>query len=114
MPGNYKILARMLINDLLFKMFDMELCSMSYWVEQESRTLEMNNVQNGVWHGRGDAICLASGGEGSKAFITLQQPPLFPGRSPDICSMERASSGSEHEHSWSSHSNHSEPLVPSH
>uniref|UniRef100_A0A2C9U4E2 Uncharacterized protein n=1 Tax=Manihot esculenta TaxID=3983 RepID=A0A2C9U4E2_MANES len=25
---------------------------------QETRTLEMNNVQDGIWHGRGDTICI--------------------------------------------------------
>lgn len=70
----------------------------------------MNNVQSGVWHGRGDTICLASGGEGSKAFISLSQPPLLPVRSPDLCSMERTSNGIEH--SWNTLSAPSEPLVP--
>ncbi|XP_008775767.2 uncharacterized protein LOC103696045 [Phoenix dactylifera] len=77
---------------------------------QESRTLEMNNVQDGVWHGRGDTICLGSG-EGNKAFIALQKPPLMPTRSPELCSMERKSDGGEH--SWSTGGSHSEPLVPS-
>ncbi|WOL05213.1 hypothetical protein Cni_G13940 [Canna indica] len=79
---------------------------------QESRTLEMNNVQNGIWHGRGDTICLASSGEGSKAFVALRQPPLFPPRSPELCSMERASIGFSSEHSWNTNASHSEPLVP--
>ncbi|KAL2475443.1 PLAC8 family protein [Abeliophyllum distichum] len=29
-------------------------------LSQESRTLEMNNVQDGIWHGRGDTICVGS------------------------------------------------------
>ncbi|URE14651.1 Cys-rich domain containing protein [Musa troglodytarum] len=78
---------------------------------QESRTLEMNNVQNGVWHGRGDTLCLATGGEGSKVFTALHKPPLFPTKSPDLCSMERSTNGSEH--SWNADGSHSEPLVPS-
>nr|XP_010924026.1 uncharacterized protein LOC105046971 [Elaeis guineensis] len=78
---------------------------------QESRTLEMNNVQDGVWHGRGDTICLGSGGEGSKAFITLHKPPLIPTRSPELCSMEGTSDSGEH--SWITDGTHSEPLVPS-
>nr|CAD1841167.1 unnamed protein product [Ananas comosus var. bracteatus] len=71
---------------------------------QESRTLEMNNVQCGVWHGRGDTICLGSGigGEGIK-------PSLLPIRSPELCSMERASNTNEH--SWNSDTNQSNPLV---
>ncbi|CAL9766005.1 unnamed protein product, partial [Musa acuminata subsp. burmannicoides] len=76
---------------------------------QESRTLEMNNVQNGIWHGRGDTICLATGGEGSKAFTALHKPPLFATRIPDLCSMERASNGSEH--SWNADTSHSKSLV---
>ncbi|WOL18095.1 equilibrative nucleotide transporter 3-like isoform X2 [Canna indica] len=62
---------------------------------QETRTLEMNNVQNGIWHGRSDAICLAGGGEGSNAFTALHKPPLFPTKSPDLCSMERAPDGKQ-------------------
>lgn len=71
----------------------------------------MNNVQNGVWHGRGDTLCLATGGEGSKVFTALRKPPLFPTKSPDICSMERTTNGSEH--LWNADGSHSEPLVPS-
>ncbi|KAJ8459325.1 hypothetical protein OPV22_032251 [Ensete ventricosum] len=78
---------------------------------QESRTLEMNNVQNGVWHGRGDTICIATGGEGSKAFTALHKPPLFPTKSPDLCSMERTTNCREH--SWNADGSHSQPLVPS-
>lgn len=43
---------------------------------QESRTLEMNNVQGGTWHGRGDTICVGTVGEGRKAFVELHPPPL--------------------------------------
>lgn len=78
---------------------------------QESRTLEMNNVQDGVWHGRGDTICLGSGGEGSKVFIALQKPPLMPTMSPEACCMERASDDGEH--SWNTAGRQSEPLLPS-
>ncbi|KAL5579271.1 hypothetical protein UlMin_011713 [Ulmus minor] len=42
---------------------------------QESRTLEMNNVQDGIWHGRGDTICIGIA-EGGKAFFELQPPPI--------------------------------------
>ncbi|KAG6466497.1 hypothetical protein ZIOFF_025670 [Zingiber officinale] len=72
-------------------------------LSQESRTLEMNNVQNGVWHGRGDTICLVSSGEGSNAFPGISKPPLH-------CSMERVSAGSQH--SWNTDTNQSEQLVP--
>lgn len=44
-------------------------------MEQESRTLEMNNVQDGTWHGRGDTICIGSFSEGNKALFELN-PPL--------------------------------------
>eukprot|EP00262_Sarcandra_glabra_P015112 TRINITY_DN4589_c2_g1_i1.p1 TRINITY_DN4589_c2_g1~~TRINITY_DN4589_c2_g1_i1.p1 ORF type:complete len:276 (+),score=42.95 TRINITY_DN4589_c2_g1_i1:159-986(+) len=77
---------------------------------QESRTLEINNVQDGVWRGRGDTICIGSYGEGSKAFFELRQPPLIPTKSPDLCSMERATRSDEH--TWSIDVSHSEPLVP--
>ncbi|XP_074583524.1 uncharacterized protein LOC141839630 [Curcuma longa] len=76
---------------------------------QESRTLEMNNVQNGVWHGRGDTICLAGAGEGSTTFIALRQPPLLAIRSPVHCSMERTTD--DNKHSWSLDTSQSKPLV---
>lgn len=78
--------------------------------DQESRTLEMNNVQNGVWHGRGDTICLARGGEGSTTFTALRQPPSLAIRSPIHCSMERTTD--DNKHSWSLDTSHSKPLVP--
>ncbi|XP_061349371.1 protein PLANT CADMIUM RESISTANCE 8-like [Gastrolobium bilobum] len=45
---------------------------------QESRTLEMNNVQDGTWHGRGDTICIGIGGfgENSKALSQFGPPPI--------------------------------------
>ncbi|KAL6896793.1 hypothetical protein ACP4OV_007365 [Aristida adscensionis] len=70
---------------------------------QEARTLEMNNVQCGVWHGRGDTICLGSNGEGNKAFAALHKASFVPIKSPGLCGMDRTSSGAD-EH---------EPLVPS-
>ncbi|XP_066397872.1 uncharacterized protein [Miscanthus floridulus] len=69
---------------------------------QEARTLEMNNVQCGVWHGRGDAICLGSNGEGNKAFAALNKASLVPIKSPGLCGMDRTSNAAD-EH---------EPLVP--
>ncbi|KAF8411253.1 hypothetical protein HHK36_003800 [Tetracentron sinense] len=77
---------------------------------QESRTLEINNIQDGIWIGRGDTICIGSYGEGSKAFFNLRQPPLVPMKSPDPCNMQRATNGSIH--TWSVDVSHSEPLVP--
>ncbi|XP_074583951.1 uncharacterized protein LOC141839978 [Curcuma longa] len=79
-------------------------------LSQESRTLEMNNVQNGVWHGRGDTLCLVSSSEGSKAFPSISKPPLFTTKSPAHCSMERASAGSQH--SWNTDTSQIEQLVP--
>lgn len=70
----------------------------------------MNNVQNGVWHGRNDTICLvSSGGEGSKAFAALSSPPLFTTKSPAHFTMEKASTGSQH--SWDTGTRQSEGLV---
>ncbi|KAL9234119.1 hypothetical protein vseg_009024 [Gypsophila vaccaria] len=43
-------------------------------ISQESRTLEMNNVQGGTWHGRGDTICVGTFGEGAKALTDLRPP----------------------------------------
>ncbi|RLM84980.1 hypothetical protein C2845_PM04G26180 [Panicum miliaceum] len=69
---------------------------------QEGRTLEMNNVQCGVWHGRGDTICLGSNGEGNKAFAALKKASLVRIKSPGLCGMDRTSNAAD-EH---------EPLVP--
>ncbi|XP_007025854.2 PREDICTED: uncharacterized protein LOC18596987 [Theobroma cacao] len=52
-------------------------------LSQESRTLEMNNVQDGTWHGRGDTICIGSYGEGNKAFFELQPPSPISIRTPE-------------------------------
>ncbi|CAJ1936292.1 unnamed protein product [Sphenostylis stenocarpa] len=41
---------------------------------QESRTLEMNNVQDGTWHGRGDKICIGGFDQNSKGFFQLHPP----------------------------------------
>lgn len=62
---------------------------------QESRTLEMNNVQDGTWHGRGDTICIGSYGEGSKAFSELHPPPLVSTKSPGSSSPQKGSSSSD-------------------
>ncbi|XVF87602.1 hypothetical protein PTKIN_Ptkin18bG0133200 [Pterospermum kingtungense] len=58
-------------------------------LSQESRTLEMNNVQDGTWHGRGD-ICIGNYGEGSKALFELQPPPPISIMTPDPCSMQNS------------------------
>ncbi|XP_057960599.1 cell number regulator 5 [Malania oleifera] len=78
---------------------------------QESRTLEMNNVQDGIWHGRGDTICIGSYGEGSKALLDLHPPPPISTKSSNTASMQRSANGSTH--SWASEVAHSETLVPS-
>ncbi|KAJ8423284.1 hypothetical protein Cgig2_007796 [Carnegiea gigantea] len=51
-------------------------------ISQESRTLEMNNVQGGTWHGRGDTICVGTFGDGSKAFVDLHPPPRVAAHEP--------------------------------
>ncbi|XP_020202667.1 protein MID1-COMPLEMENTING ACTIVITY 2 [Cajanus cajan] len=43
---------------------------------QESRTLEMNNVQNGTWHGRGDTIFIGGFRDDSKALSELRPPSI--------------------------------------
>lgn len=44
---------------------------------QESRTLEINNVQDGAWHGRGDTICVGTYNEGSNSILELRAPPVM-------------------------------------
>ena len=65
-------------------------------IEQESRTLEMNNVQDGIWHGRGDTICIGSFVEGRKAFFELQPPPLVSPIVPEACSSQIAVDVNDH------------------
>lgn len=77
---------------------------------QESRTLEMNNVQDGMWHGRGDTICMGKNGEGSKEFNVLHKPSLMPTKNPESSNMERTSNGSGN-HSWNVDICPSKPLV---
>ncbi|CAN0852658.1 Protein PLANT CADMIUM RESISTANCE 10 [Linum grandiflorum] len=43
------------------------LCALS----QEARTLEMNNVQDGTWHGPGDTLCL-----GNHSYSQLHPPAI--------------------------------------
>ncbi|KAI0527297.1 hypothetical protein KFK09_002896 [Dendrobium nobile] len=78
---------------------------------QESRTLEMNNVQDGIWHGRGDTICIGKYGEGSKEFKVLHKPSLTLKKNPESCNMERTANGSGN-HSWNVDISPSKPLSP--
>ncbi|OMO76625.1 hypothetical protein CCACVL1_15534 [Corchorus capsularis] len=64
-------------------------------LSQESRTLEMNNVQDGTWHGRGDTICIGSYGEGSKAFFELHPPPPMSIQTPEPLSMQHSVNGAD-------------------
>ena len=57
---------------------------------QESRTLEMNNVQDGTWHGRGDTICIGGFSDGSKALFELRPPPIVSIKSTDESCMEKS------------------------
>ncbi|XP_060192982.1 uncharacterized protein LOC132622391 isoform X2 [Lycium barbarum] len=45
-------------------------------LSQEARTLEMNNVQDGIWHGRGDTICIGSYSELGKTPFELSPPAI--------------------------------------
>ncbi|KAI6704906.1 hypothetical protein NL676_007868 [Syzygium grande] len=56
---------------------------------QESRTLEMNNVQDGIWHGRGDTICVGTYNEGSKAILELNSTAISSIMCPDPCIMQK-------------------------
>ncbi|XP_031501145.1 uncharacterized protein LOC116264856 [Nymphaea colorata] len=79
---------------------------------QETRTLEMNNVRDGVWHGRGDTICIGSSGTASGPLLELRQSPIVvTTMSPGVCSMQRPEN-SDSVHSWTADCSHSEPLVP--
>lgn len=55
---------------------------------QESRTLEMNNVQDGTWHGRGDRICIGGFGEKRKGYFELRPPPIVSIKSTNESSLE--------------------------
>ncbi|KAM5588467.1 hypothetical protein ABKV19_006750 [Rosa sericea] len=63
-------------------------------LSQEARTLEMNNVQDGTWHGRGDSIYIGSLGDGGKSFFELQAPPLVSIKSPDLCNTQKSTATS--------------------
>ncbi|CAN6457816.1 unnamed protein product [Victoria cruziana] len=56
---------------------------------QETRTLDLNNVRDGTWHGRGDTICIGSRGAGTGTLFELCQAPATPTiNSPEVCRME--------------------------
>lgn len=56
---------------------------------QESRTLEMNNVHDGTWHGRGDTMFIGTYVEGAQAF-ELNPPSIASINSPKPCLCKRA------------------------
>ncbi|CAL1397628.1 unnamed protein product [Linum trigynum] len=64
-------------------------------LSQEARTLEMNNVQDGTWHGRGDTICVGGYSEGSHAYLQLHPPAIFTTKSPDNSSSPQKVSDDE-------------------
>lgn len=57
---------------------------------QESRTLEMNNVQDGTWHGRGDTMYIGGFNEGSKTLFDLHPPPIVSMMSNDRTGNEKS------------------------
>lgn len=60
-----------------------------FTLSQESRTLEFNNVQDGIWHGRGDTICIQSfSNEDSKAYFESSPPFVVSTKSPDLVSIQ--------------------------
>ncbi|XP_057470928.1 uncharacterized protein LOC130759748 isoform X1 [Actinidia eriantha] len=71
---------------------------------QESRTLDMNNVQDGTWHGRGDTICIGAYGEGSKASFELHPPPVVLTNSVDPGTVQISINVGDH--SWDSEVGH--------
>ncbi|XP_065879136.1 uncharacterized protein [Euphorbia lathyris] len=65
-------------------------------LSQEARTLEINNVQDGMWHGRGDTICIGSITEGKKTFFELHPPPsIVSTQSPEIFTIQCSADVSE-------------------
>lgn len=56
----------------------------------------MNNVEDGIWHGRGDTICIGGFHEGSKAIFEVHQPSPASKMSPEPCSMQKNANGSDH------------------
>ncbi|CDO99657.1 unnamed protein product [Coffea canephora] len=77
---------------------------------QESRTLEMNNVQDGIWHGRGDTICIGSYSEGGgKALFERNPPPVMSRQSPEPQCISKATD--ESSHVWAAEVGQTSPLV---
>ncbi|WCJ42984.1 PLAC8 family protein [Euphorbia peplus] len=68
-------------------------------LSQEARTLEINNVQDGMWHGRGDTICIGSITEGKKTIFELHPPPIVSTQSPEIFTIQCSSDVSDSENS---------------
>ncbi|KAL6567465.1 hypothetical protein OROGR_001133 [Orobanche gracilis] len=64
-------------------------------LSQESRTLEMNNVEDGIWHGRVDTICIVSLSEDTKPYFELSPPP-FVMKSPEFIRMHKTSNDNIH------------------
>lgn len=59
-------------------------------LSQESRTLELNNVQDGIWHGRGDTICIQSfSNDDSKAYVESSPPFVVSTKSPELVTMQK-------------------------
>ncbi|CAN1319174.1 Protein PLANT CADMIUM RESISTANCE 10 [Linum perenne] len=55
------------LDDCFYHLF-CPLCALS----QEARTLEMNNVQDGTWHGPGDTLCIGS----NQSYLQLHPPAI--------------------------------------
>lgn len=72
---------------------------------QEARTLEMNNVQDGNWHGRGDTVWV-----GSYAMSEDSQPAELKQPVTITISTEPSSQESDH-HSWDQTQGSHEPLM---
>ncbi|CAA2984709.1 Hypothetical predicted protein [Olea europaea subsp. europaea] len=75
---------------------------------KESRTLEMNNVEDSIWHGRGDTICVGSYSKGNKALFEFSPPFAMSTKSPECHTMQKTSS----KHFSTSVVVDSSPLVP--
>ncbi|KAK4421278.1 protein PLANT CADMIUM RESISTANCE 8 [Sesamum alatum] len=54
---------------------------------QESRTLKMNNVQDGIWEGRGETVCTGRFSEDDKPSSLLSPPSVVSTKPPEFRSM---------------------------
>lgn len=70
----------------------------------------MNNVQDGIWHGRGDTICIGSFSKDSKPSLDLNPPFVVSTKSPEFTAMQKTSDDSIR--SSTSVVAESTPLVP--